>query len=36
MLEENNLIDEAAGNMFALFWKTMALPIEETLPCFQK
>jgi len=35
ILEGNNL-DKAAGDMFALFWRAMALPAEKALSCFQK
>jgi len=33
-LEEDNLIDKATGDEFALFWGATALPAEEALPCF--
>jgi len=34
MLEENNFVDEATGDIFALFWKVVALLAEEVLPYF--
>jgi len=34
MLEGDDLVDEAAKSIFVLFWKAIALPTEETLPCF--
>jgi len=33
-LKENDLVDEATRDMFALFRKAMALPVEKALPCF--
>ena len=35
-LEEGFLADEAAGDKFALFWKTIAEPEVEAFSCFQK
>ena len=36
MLEENDLIDEVAGNVFALSWKIIVLLAKEILSCFWK
>ena len=33
-LDEDSLVNEAAGYMFALFWEAVALPAEEALPYF--
>jgi len=33
-LEGDDLVNEAARDEFALFWKAMALPAVEALPCF--
>jgi len=33
-LDGDNLIDEAARDMFALLWEAMTLPVEEALFCF--
>ena len=33
-LEEDNLVDEATKDGFALFWKAITLPVEEALSCF--
>jgi len=33
-LKGDNLEDEAARDMFALFWKATALLVEEALSCF--
>jgi len=35
-LEERFLVDEAAKNEFALFWKTVARLEVEAFPCFQE
>jgi len=35
-LEEDYLADEAAGDVFALFWEAITLPAVEVLSCFQK
>jgi len=35
-LEEEFLADKAAGNGFALFWRTMAVLEMEAFPCFWK
>ena len=34
VLEEEDLADEATGDVFALFREAIALPVEEALPCF--
>ena len=31
---EDSLADEAARNVFDLFWETIALPVVEAFPCF--
>ena len=36
ILEGNDLVDEATGDIFALFWKVVALLIEEALLYFQE
>jgi len=33
-LDRDDLADEAIKNVFALFWGTVALLVEEALPCF--
>jgi len=33
-LEEDDLADEAARDVFALLWKAMALLVVEAFPCF--
>jgi len=33
-LDKDNLADEATGDMFALFYEAVTLPVVETLPCF--
>jgi len=33
-LEEDDLADKAAGDVFALFWEAMALLVENALSCF--
>jgi len=33
-LEDNDLANEAAGDVFALFWKAVVLPAVEAFPCF--
>jgi len=33
-LNGDGLADEAAGDVFALFWEAAALPAEKALPCF--
>jgi len=33
-LKEDDLVDEAARDRFALFWEVMVLPVVEALPCF--
>ena len=35
-LEEDDLVNEASRDKFALFWKAMELPVVEALPCFQE
>jgi len=35
-LEEGFLADGAAGDIFALFWETMAGPEMEAFSCFQE
>jgi len=35
-LERDDLVDEATGDRFVLFWGVIALPAEEALTCFQK
>jgi len=35
-LEKDDLVDKAAGNVFTLFWKAVALPAVEAFSCFQK
>jgi len=35
-LEEEFLMDRAAGDEFALFWEAMAEPEVEAFPCFQE
>jgi len=35
-LEEGFLVDEAAGDGFALLWEAVTEPEVEALPCFQK
>jgi len=34
MLEDNDLVDETTKDVFALFWKTIALPAEKALSYF--
>jgi len=34
ILEDDNLVNEATKNIFALFWGITALPAEKVLPCF--
>ena len=34
MLKEDNLVDEAVRDIFALFWKTTPLLVEKALSCF--
>jgi len=34
ILEENALADEAARDVFALFWETIVLTAEKALSCF--
>ena len=34
-LEEDNLVDKATRDRFALFWWAIVLPVEEALPCFR-
>jgi len=34
ILEGDNLVDKAAGDMFALFWEAVVLLAEKALPCF--
>jgi len=33
-LEEEFLVDEATGGVFALFWEAVAEPEVEAFPCF--
>jgi len=33
-LKEDDLVDEAVRDGFALFWEAMVLPAEEALPYF--
>jgi len=33
-VERDNLVDKATRNRFALSWRTMTLPVEETLSYF--
>ena len=33
-LEKDNLVNEAARDIFVLFWKTAELPAVEAFPCF--
>ena len=35
-LEENILVDETTGDVFALFWEAIAGPEVEAFPCFQE
>jgi len=35
-LEEGFLVNEAAGDVFALFWKAVAELEVEAFPCFQE
>jgi len=35
-LEKEFLVDEAAGNVFALFWEAMTGLEVEVFPCFQE
>ena len=35
-LEDDDLANKAARNIFVLFWETVALLVEKALPCFQK
>ena len=35
-LEEDDLADEAASDVFVLFWEAMILPAVEAFPCFWK
>jgi len=35
-LNEDSLVNKATGNIFALSWKTIALPVVEALPYFWK
>jgi len=35
-LEGDDLVDEATGDVFALFWEAVALPVEEAFSCFQE
>ena len=35
-LKGDDLADEATGDISPLFWKSIALPTKEALPCFQK
>jgi len=35
-LEERFLADETARDMFALFWRAVAVPEMEDFPCFQE
>jgi len=34
VLERDDLVDEATGDIFALSWEAMALPLVEVLPYF--
>jgi len=34
MLKDNDLVDEATENVFALFWEAIALLVEKALSCF--
>jgi len=34
ILKEDNLVDEAARDIFALFWKATPLLVEKALSCF--
>ena len=34
--EEEFLVDEAAGNIFVLFWEAVVEPEVEAFPCFQE
>ena len=33
-LKEDDLADEAAGDVFALFWEITAIPVKRALSCF--
>jgi len=35
-LEENDLVDENARDVFVLFWKAVTLPAVEAFPYFQE
>ena len=36
VLEEDDLIDKAVRNVFALFWEAAVLKTKDILSCFQK